>query len=1019
MTVSVLLAVATYSDAHAALEWSYPPSDGPNDVTDASASNLWTDELRARLPSLVRPPPAMASSTYFFWVPPTWHGVACSRVIAGRIQVVVLLTTRLTDSLIASLEATAFSFFEQTCTDDYTCVIELYDALQALAPSLAEATAWPLRELVTTLSSSLLPLLRLVLIEGRIVFFATSPARVSKAILALLSLFPGGYANAPPSEAPTAYRWTKFGLPLVLANDDDDPFYLQPYLGSAHLASVLSSHVGGCLVGSCDPLALLLCSTTAMADTPPIDAIVDLDAGRVHWHTERGAIAADVGPDTTALGATLATTVASSSSSEALPPIEYVGSDAWVVAQVQTQFFEALLKAVANPKPRRSSFTDFVWRSSLTPLDVEHHADWLDAWYQTYNYTKWRETQSLETAPLPPAPVAGHGRYTYHSGDTYVGEFLDGKRHGRGTYTVAATGYTYVGDWVHDQRHGTGVLTTHQGTYTGSWAHDARCGDGLFQDGDRFVYKGRWKSNAFHGLGHLVDANRGFVYDGEFLNGRPHGVGKASYSSDAAFAAYSGEWAIGRFDGVGTLRYRDGSVYAGSFVGGERHGQGIHADVTAGDGYDGDWQHDLRQGFGKATSGASKESREGLWRANMMVQGHGHDWILMYPSGDKYSGELQQGRPWGNGTCRYANGSVYTGDWVDGLRQGRGIFVNHDGATFHGQWRNGQPTTGDAPVYVEISLTEDDETQDDAPTSAITTIEYPNGDTYLGGLRKGKRHGRGKYISKASQHTYDGMWDMDRRHGHGVLTSGAHDFVYDGAWVHDTRNGLGKCILRGVETYTGAWRTNAFHGSGTYTTADGAVYSGEFEHGLKHGVGTLTSADGAKYQGEFALGQKHGVGTLTYANGDVYTGSFAHNVRDGDGTLVTSADTFVGTWRADVKHGPGVLSRADGTTKDGVWQWDAPVDGPWTITFPTRSVYDGACVNMRPHGHGVCKYANGDVYSGAWVHGVRSGWGVCVFGNGDVFQGEWTQNHVSLHGKGTLTLANGTVHAYNGTTSPR
>ncbi|KDO22090.1 hypothetical protein SPRG_12076 [Saprolegnia parasitica CBS 223.65] len=736
-------------------------------------------------------------------------------------------------------------------------------------------------------------------------------------------------------------------------------------------------------------------------------------------------MAADVGPDTKALGATLAATVHTCMSS-ALPSIEYVGSDAWVRAQVQTRFFEALLDAVAKPKPRRSSFTDFVWRSSLTPLQVEHHADWLDAWYLTYNHTTWRATQSLETVQLPvPAPVAGHGRYTYPSGDTYVGDFLDGQRHGRGTYTVSATGYTYVGDWVHDCRHGTGVLTynndaTHQGTYTGSWADDVRCGDGLFQEGDRFVYKGRWKRNVFHGLGHLADAKRGFNYDGEFLDGRPHGVGKATYSSDASFATYSGEWAHGCFDGVGTLQYRDGSVYAGTFVKGERHGQGTFSDPTTGDDYDGDWINDTRHGFGKATSGASKESREGPWRANTMVQGHGQDWILLYPSGDKYSGELQQGRPWGSGTCRYANGSVYTGDWVDGLRQGHGIFVNHDGATFDGQWRNGQPTTGDAPVYVEISLTEDNATctQDDAPTSAPTTITYPNGDTYAGGLRQGKRHGRGKYISKASQHTYDGMWDMDRRHGHGVLTSGAHDFVYDGAWVHDTRTGLGKCILRGVETYTGAWHANAFHGTGTYTTADGAVYSGEFEHGLKHGVGTLRSADGSTYQGEFAKGQKHGLGTLTYANGDLYTGSFAHNARDGDGTLVTSTDTFVGAWRADVKHGHGVLTRPDGTTKDGVWQCDAPVDGPWTITFPTRSVYAGDCVGMRPHGHGVCKYANGDVYSGAWVHGVRSGWGVCVFGNGDVFDGEWTQNHVSLHGTGTLTLANGTVHAYNGATSP-
>ena len=50
------------------------------------------------------------------------------------------------------------------------------------------------------------------------------------------------------------------------------------------------------------------------------------------------------------------------------------------------------------------------------------------------------------------------GKVTYANGDTYVGEWLDSKRHGQGTYTFA-NGDTYVGEWLDGIQHGQGVLT--------------------------------------------------------------------------------------------------------------------------------------------------------------------------------------------------------------------------------------------------------------------------------------------------------------------------------------------------------------------------------------------------------------------------------------------------------------------------------------------------------------------------------------------------------------------------------
>ena len=52
----------------------------------------------------------------------------------------------------------------------------------------------------------------------------------------------------------------------------------------------------------------------------------------------------------------------------------------------------------------------------------------------------------------------GKGTYTWASGNKYVGEYKDGRRHGQGTFTDA-DGDNYVGEWTNGKKHG-------QGTYS-------------------------------------------------------------------------------------------------------------------------------------------------------------------------------------------------------------------------------------------------------------------------------------------------------------------------------------------------------------------------------------------------------------------------------------------------------------------------------------------------------------------------------------------------------------------------
>ncbi|MEE4248931.1 MAG: hypothetical protein V2I33_26465 [Kangiellaceae bacterium] len=60
--------------------------------------------------------------------------------------------------------------------------------------------------------------------------------------------------------------------------------------------------------------------------------------------------------------------------------------------------------------------------------------------------------------------LTGYGERGYEEG-AYIGEFLDGERHGHGVYH-GNEGSSYDGAWVHDRKEGPGTYTAPDGTVT-------------------------------------------------------------------------------------------------------------------------------------------------------------------------------------------------------------------------------------------------------------------------------------------------------------------------------------------------------------------------------------------------------------------------------------------------------------------------------------------------------------------------------------------------------------------------
>mmetsp|Transcript_5436 Transcript_5436/g.10368 ORF Transcript_5436/g.10368 Transcript_5436/m.10368 type:complete len:723 (+) Transcript_5436:47-2215(+) len=145
-------------------------------------------------------------------------------------------------------------------------------------------------------------------------------------------------------------------------------------------------------------------------------------------------------------------------------------------------------------------------------------------------------------------PKDGKAKAKFANGDTYHGEYKDGKRHGKGLYTLAS-GATYDGEYVENKKEGWGVFTAPDGgKYTGEWMADKRHGKGTYAYINQDSYTGDWANGTKHGWGTYVYAH--------------------------ISSSLSGTWSNGQLVD-GTWEVHDGSKYCGSFLSNQPAGEGL------------------------------------------------------------------------------------------------------------------------------------------------------------------------------------------------------------------------------------------------------------------------------------------------------------------------------------------------------------------------------------------------------------------------------------------------------------
>jgi len=161
----------------------------------------------------------------------------------------------------------------------------------------------------------------------------------------------------------------------------------------------------------------------------------------------------------------------------------------------------------------------------------------------------------------------------------------------------------------------------------------------------------------FTGRGKFLDDD-GNVYEGDYVNGKPHGKGKKTFTDGKV---YEGDYDEGSESGKGKMTLLNGAVYEGDFMLGAPHGFGRSKEEN-GSVYHGGWSNGKKSGRCKYT----------------------------FANGNVYEGNWEGEDANGKGKMTLKNGNVYEGDFVNGKPHGKGKATYPDGRVEKGKWKNGE-----------------------------------------------------------------------------------------------------------------------------------------------------------------------------------------------------------------------------------------------------------------------------------------------------------------------------------------
>jgi len=135
----------------------------------------------------------------------------------------------------------------------------------------------------------------------------------------------------------------------------------------------------------------------------------------------------------------------------------------------------------------------------------------------------------------------GKGRTALANGDFYEGSFACGQEHGSGVKKFR-DGRSFEGQFMHGEMAHGEMIYKDGSTYIGGWMNGMRHGRGTSMFSDNSVYVGAFRLGRFSGFGKMLWMDGGY-YEGEWEDGEMNGYGKEILPNGNL--RHEGQWSNG------------------------------------------------------------------------------------------------------------------------------------------------------------------------------------------------------------------------------------------------------------------------------------------------------------------------------------------------------------------------------------------------------------------------------------------------------------------------------------------
>lgn len=464
---------------------------------------------------------------------------------------------------------------------------------------------------------------------------------------------------------------------------------------------------------------------------------------------------------------------------------------------------------------------------------------------------------------------------------------------------------------------------------------------------------------------------------------------------------YEGTYNQDKRDGTGTCHYPDGSVYEGTWLNDVREGRGV---LTYKDGsyYKGEWKNNLRHGRGVLDivgeahyegvfecgdyHGAGTLKTPSFYYDGMFVKGVFHGSGKLTTEEYTYAGEFADGKQTGQGRIEYKDGAVYVGRFLDGLYDGAGRLLLPDGGIYEARFSSGKI--------------------EDRAAHYVTK-------------------GSNKYPSRHTVNTILGLLEPDSVSVFSDYLLCYEESLYKGIWNARTEplmRFFSSCISpRLIVSYTGSIKAGVLDGRCDVEYDNQFTFSGEYAAGSPSN-GTITF----NYTGDLAILESSEADVLQYFKLALTFSKYSNNVfhgacsisidfkdknnnalvykskftldskcqRQGDLDIICNGLYFSGSAQDDQIMGEGTLSisfnPAMRPQQKSVYQ-SSTMDVSVLESFIQTTGASRLGRSTIP-GNGLAV-----VYKGTFLHGLRSGAGTQQAGNLYHFVGRF-ENDMFLSG---------------------